>query len=265
MVILAALFLKMTTCSVVIITFNEEKNIEHCLKSIQLFADEIVVVDSCSTDRTKEICSKYNVRFFEQPFLGYIEQKNFALKKASHPFALCLDADEALDETLLQHLLAEKKKGFPAGAYKMNRSNFFCGRFIQHGTWYPDTKLRLVTTRFAEWQGINPHDKLETTNGVQAKHLKGNILHYTYFTVEELIQQQNRFTTIQAKAMLAQHKKANWIKLYINPLVAFVSGYFIKGGFKDGIDGLIIAKTVAYFTFLKYAKLKKLQQQRHVE
>ena len=248
----------MKKCSVVIITFNEEKNIERCLQSVKEIADEIVVVDSFSTDSTKSICLKYGARFIENPFAGYIEQKNFALAQAMNEYVLSLDADEAIDGLLKQHILEEKQKGFPYDSYQMNRSNYFCGRWIKHGSWYPDKKIRLVNKEKAKWGGINPHDKMVVQQPYTLKWLAGDILHYTYYTLEELVLQTNRFTTIQAKAMFEEGKKASFIKLYISPLSAFITGYFIKLGFLDGYDGFVVARSVAYATMLKYAKLLQL-------
>ncbi len=250
----------MQKCSVVIITFNEEKNIERCLQSVENIADEIVVVDSFSTDATRQICLNYGVRFIEHAFEGYIEQKNFALAQATNDYVLCLDADEAVDGVLQQSILAAKHAGFTCHAYEMGRSNYFCGRWIKHGAWYPDRKTRLVNRQKARWDGINPHDKIIMQAGATLQRLPGDILHYTYYSLEELVTQGNRFTTIQANAMFASGKKANFLKLYISPLTAFVNGYFLKMGFLDGYDGFIIAKSVAYNTILKYAKLKQLWQ-----
>lgn len=221
-------------------------------------ADEIVVVDSFSTDATKTICLAYGVCFIQHAFEGYIEQKNFALAQAVNQHVLSLDADEAIDDTLKQNILAEKQNGFPHNNYQMNRSNYFCGRWIRHGSWYPDKKVRLINTQNARWGGINPHDKILLPPGVTAKWLAGDILHYTYYTLEELVAQTNRFTTIQAQAMFIAGRKAGYIKLCLSPLVAFITGFFIKGGFLDGYDGFIIARSVAYSTMLKYAKLMHL-------
>src|SRR5471030_233137 len=126
----------MSSLSVVIITYNEEKNIDRCLRSLRGIADEIVVVDSLSTDNTESICMQYGVRFISQPFLGYIEQKNFALDQASHDHVLSLDADESLSELLLESIADEKQKGFPVDGYTMNRCSSFCGKWIRHGAWY---------------------------------------------------------------------------------------------------------------------------------
>ncbi len=252
----------MTLLSIVIITYNEEKNIRRCLESVRAFADEIVVVDSLSTDQTKAICSEYAVRFISQAFLGYIEQKNFALDRAGNDYVLCLDADEAVSEQLAASI-QKAKLHTDADAYQMNRLGNYCGRWIRHGAWYPDTKLRLINKKKARWGGTNPHDKIIVEPGAKTSTLKGDILHYTYASIEEHITQMNHFTTIQASAMFNDGKKASWVKLIVNPAAAFISGYFIKLGFLDGKDGLLLARAQAYATLIKYMKLWRLQQKNY--
>ena len=246
--------------SVSIITFNEEKNIARCLDSIKDIANEIVVVDSNSTDNTESICKQYGVKFYKQSFLGYIEQKNYALGLCKSQYVLCLDADECLSEELIQSIKKAKQNNFSADAYTMNRCSNFCGRWIKHGTWYPDKKLRLFNQQKGKWGGVNPHDKIVMQENATTSFLKGDIHHYSYYTVEEVLTQQNKFTTIQAKALFDQGKRSNWFKLFFNPIIAFKSGYFLKLGFLDGADGFFIACTVAYNTMVKYYKLMRLQK-----
>ncbi len=250
----------MQKISATVITFNEEKNIGRCLQSLQNIADEIIVVDSLSTDNTKLICQSFNVTFIEQPFLGYIEQKNFAIEQTNYPFVLSLDADEALDEILQKNLLLAKKNGLLSNTYNMNRCTSFCGKWIKHGTWYPDKKIRLFNKNKAKWAGVNPHDKIETVTNTNCTYLQGDILHYSYNNLEEVIAQANKFTSIQAKAMFEQGKRATALNLFINPSIAFINGYIFKKGFLDGMDGFILAKTIAWQTRMKYAKLLHLQK-----
>lgn len=251
----------MQPLSVSIITFNEEKNIARCLDSVKDIANEIVVIDSNSTDNTESICKQYGVKFYKQSFLGYIEQKNFALDHCKHNIVLCLDADECLSPALIQSIKKAKQTDFQFDAYTMNRCTNFCGRWIKYGTWYPDKKLRLFNKQKGKWGGTNPHDKIEMQTGVKPSFLKGDIYHYSYYTIEEVLTQQNKFTTIQAKAMYEQGKRGNVLKLFLNPLIAFVSGYIFKLGFLNGADGFFIASTVAYNTMVKYYKLIKLSKQ----
>ena len=250
----------MTPFSVVIITFNEEKNIGRCLESVKGIADEIIVVDSLSTDGTKAICIEHGVTFIEQPFLGYTEQKNFALNRASHDYVLSLDADECLTEELRKSILAEKQKGFTFDCYRMNRLSSFCGQWIKHGTWYPDRKIRLINRKKGQWGGVNPHDKIEMQAGTSMKQLRGDMLHYTYDSIDQIMAQTNKFTTIQSQAMYERGKRANLIKIVINPFIAFISGYIIKRGFLDGYNGFIIARYASHATLAKYAKLLHLQR-----
>ncbi|HSF44650.1 MAG TPA: glycosyltransferase family 2 protein [Chitinophagaceae bacterium] len=246
--------------SVSIITFNEEKNIERCIRSVTDIADEIVVVDSLSTDNTKLICLDLGTTFIEQPFLGYKEQKNFALNQVQHEHVLSLDADEALSPELLESIKREKAAGFPAAGYTMNRRSWYCDNWIYHGYWYPDTKLRLAKKSKVHWNGINPHDKLEIEPQEKVAHLEGDILHYTYYTIDEHIQQGNKFSTIAAKAYFEQGKRSSVWKMLINPSWAFFSSYILKKGFLDGFNGFVISKQTAHQTFLKYAKLLQLQR-----
>jgi GTP:adenosylcobinamide-phosphate guanylyltransferase len=247
--------------SVSIITFNEQKNIARCINSVADIADEIVVVDSLSTDSTKEICLGLGVRFIEQPFLGYKEQKNFALGQVRYDYVLSLDADEALSPELLDSIKKAKADGFPAGGYLMNRRSWYCDRWVYHGSWYPDTKLRLAKRSKVKWEGINPHDKLDIEKGETLVHLKGDILHYTYYTIDEHVLQGNKFSTISARAYFDQGKRSSIIKLLVNPAWAFFSSYIVKRGFLDGFNGFVISKQIANTTFLKYAKLLQLQRQ----
>ncbi len=251
----------MTKLSVTIITFNEELKIGRCLQSLKDVADEIVVVDSLSTDRTKEICLSHPVVFVEQPFLGYIEQKNFALDKATHMHVLSLDADEALSEQLIRSILKEKEKNFPCDGYSMNRFNFYCGRWIRHGTYYPDRKLRLLNINKGKWGGQNPHDRIIMQEGTAIKQLKGDLLHYTYQSIEEHNKQTDRFSSIAAKALFDKGKRPSYIKLLLHPAWAFIKGYFINLGFLDGFAGYMIARFTAIQSFLKYAKLIRLYDQ----
>lgn len=249
----------MNKLSVAIITFNEAKNIGRCIDSVLAVADEIVVLDSLSADNTCAIAVAKGARVVQQPFAGYIEQKNAAVQLCSHDLVLSLDADEALDEKLQQAVLQAKQEA-PAAGYTMNRCTYYCGRFIRHGAWYPDRKLRIFNKQLARWAGINPHDKVEFNQQQSTVHLAGDILHYSYYSIEEHITQNNRFSTISAESYFKRGKKTSLFKVCFNPCWAFFSGYFLKGGFRDGFYGLVIAKNVAHLTFLKHSKLYLLQR-----
>ena len=254
----------MTPISAVIITFNEEKNIGRCLASLQGIADDIVVVDSFSKDKTEEICKEYQVRFVQHAFEGHIEQKNWAITQAKYPHVLSLDADEALDETLKKAILAVKEN-WKFNGYTMNRLTNYCGSWVHHCGWYPDTKLRLWDSRLGSWGGDNPHDKFELqSEHKQTSHLKGDILHYSYYTLEDHYKQVTYFTDILAKAQYQKGKKAPLLVLLFSPIVKFIKDYFIKKGFLDGKVGFQICRISAYATFTKYRKLRRLHQTKGV-
>lgn len=252
----------MTPISAVIITFNEEKNIGRCLESLQGIADDIVVLDSFSTDRTQAICESFGVRFVQHPFAGHIEQKNEAISHAKFPHVLSLDADEALDEALKKSIL-EVKENWTHSGYTMNRLTNYCGHWIRHCGWYPDTKLRLWDSRLGKWGGTNPHDKFEFLDAKTAsKHLKGDLLHYSYYTREDHYKQIEYFTTILAKAQFETGKKAPLLTWIFSPVVKFFKDYFIKLGILDGAAGFTICRLSAYATFVKYKKLRKLHREK---
>jgi glycosyltransferase involved in cell wall biosynthesis len=253
--------MKLIQISVVIITFNEERNIARCLDSVAEIADEIVVVDSFSKDRTKEVCSNYpSVRFLENPFKGHIEQKNFALDQAKFDIVLSLDADEALSENLKKSIW-EVKRNMQFDAYEFNRLSNYCGDWIRHGSWYPDVKLRLFNRHKVRWQGINPHDKAELIVPGKVKHLKGDLLHYTYYTVDEHTRKLDYFSTLAAEAYFKKGKKAGIFQLLVNPSFAFFRDYILRRGFLDGYSGWLIARLTAFYTLQKYAKLRFLYAQ----
>jgi glycosyltransferase involved in cell wall biosynthesis len=248
----------MVKLSAVIITFNEERNIGRCLESLQGIVDEIVVVDSFSKDKTEEICKDYSVKFVQHAFEGHIEQKNWAITQASNPYILSLDADEALDSTLKSSIL-KIKENWTHDGYSMNRLTNYCGKWIHHCGWYPDTKLRLWDSQKGKWGGDNPHDKFELDDkNSPIKRLDGDILHYSYYTLEDHYKQVTYFTDILANAQYKKGKKAPLIILMLSPVVKFVKDYFIKKGFLDGKEGFTICRISAYATFLKYKKLRNL-------
>jgi glycosyltransferase involved in cell wall biosynthesis len=249
----------MIPISVVIITFNEEKNIARCINSVKPIADEVVVLDSFSKDATKSICESLGVKFYEHAFDGHIEQKNRAITYATYPHVLSLDADEALDENLTNAIIAIKKNWTHDGYY-MNRLTNYCGHWVKHCNWYPDTKLRLWDSRKGSWTGINPHDKYELKSGDKnTMQIKGDILHYSYYTVQDHYKQVEYFTNIASKSFVNSGKKASLFKLIINPVVKFINIYLFNLGFLDGKAGFLISKISAYATYLKYKKIRAIQ------
>jgi glycosyltransferase involved in cell wall biosynthesis len=248
----------MRPLSVVIITYNEERNIGRCLASVRAVADEVVVLDSFSSDRTEAIVREHGARFVQHAFDGHIEQKNRAITHAAHPFVLSLDADEALDERLVNAI--RKAKEGTADGYTMNRLTNYCGSWIRHGGWYPDVKLRLWDSRKGQWTGTNPHDRYELAEGARLEHLQGDLLHYSYYTLNDHLKQVNYFTDIMAKALHARGKRESMVKLLLSPVAKFFGDYVFRGGFLDGWHGFVIAMISAHATFLKYAKLKELHR-----
>ncbi len=249
----------MPPISAVIITLNEESCIERCIRSVLTVADEVVVVDSLSTDRTPEICRKLGEKFIEQKFLGYIEQKNFALEQAAFDHVLSLDADEALSEELSRSIL-KVKDNWKHDAYQFNRLNKFCGHWIHHTNYYPDRKLRLFDRRKGQWGGVNPHDKVIMDPGTTTGRLKGDLLHWLCETYEEHIDTINKFSTIAAREAFKKGEKCPAWKVFYKPVWRFIQYYFVKRGFMDGYMGLVVSRNSAFLNFQKYAKLRNLIQ-----
>lgn len=252
----------MILLSGVIITYNEQRNIQRCIDSLVNVVDEIVVVDSLSTDQTVSICHKNpKVRVVLQEFLGYREQKNFAIQQAKHSYIVSLDADEALCQVAQKNILELKQKTPDKDGYYINRYNNFCGTWIKHSNWYPDKKLRVFKKGEGTWKGINPHDSYELFDGKKAGKINGDILHWSYQTHEEYLSQINRFSSISAASYYELGIKPNWWRLTWNPFWIFFRAYFIRLGFLDGVNGLVICTQSANLTFLKYAKLRALYKQ----
>jgi glycosyltransferase involved in cell wall biosynthesis len=245
--------------SVVIITFNEEANIARCIESVKQVADDIVIVDSYSSDATEKIVKESGARFVHHEFHGHIEQKNWAITQARFPWVLSLDADEALDETLSDEI-RRIKAGPAADAYSMNRMTNYCGHWVKHGGWYPDVKLRLWDSTKGMWGGTNPHDKFEMQPGSVIEHLEGNILHYSFRTVEQHDKQIAYFTDISAKALAAKGKHSGPFRGVISAVAKFIRDYLLRLGFLDGATGWRIATKSAYAKYLKYTKLRALQR-----
>jgi len=250
----------MEKLSAVVITYNEEKNIERCIRSLEGIADEIVVLDSFSTDHTKEICEKYKVKFFTHKFSGYIEQKNKAITYATYPLVLALDADEELSGSLKASVL-QVKENRSADGYTMNRMTNYCGKWIHHCGWYPDRKLRLFDIRKGRWAGLNPHDRFVMDKGATVKHLKGNLLHYSYYSVSQHHQHIKIFSSIWAKAKFEQGGKAPFFRIWGSPAIRFLNCYFIQLGFLEGIAGWRICTISAKESYEKYRKLRAFHQQ----
>jgi glycosyltransferase involved in cell wall biosynthesis len=246
--------------SAAIITYNEEHNIGRCLQSLHAVADEIVVVDSFSNDGTQEVCQSRGVRFIQNPFEGHIEQKNYAVACASFDHILSLDADEALSDGLSRSILAAKQS-WDCDGYLFNRLTNYCGKWIRHCGWYPDQKLRLWDRRRGRWGGVNPHDHVSMDNASRIGYLSGDLLHYSYPTIDEHLAQIHHFSSIAARAAFDRGRRANLLRdICLNPALTFLKKYFLKLGILDGYEGWAIAVHTAYGKFLKYAKLRELER-----
>jgi glycosyltransferase involved in cell wall biosynthesis len=250
----------MERLSAMIITCNEENNIGRCMDSLWQVADEIIVLDSYSMDNTLAIAREKGAIVKQGVFSGYVEQKNKALQLTNYNYVLSLDADEILSDRLVTSILREKLL-FRRAAYYMNRYNNYCGKFIRHGLWYPNQKIRLFDKRVACWGGLNPHDKIKLKGDQPAHFLEGDIIHYCYNTIEEHIQRNEELSEIAAAALFEAGIKKHWSKIMVSPLWSFIHGYFIRLGFLDGYYGFVIASRTAEQSFLKYQKLRRLLKQ----
>lgn len=246
--------------SVVVITYNEEKNLGRCLDSVAEIADEILIVDSHSTDETIEIARAKSARVILHTFEGHVAQKNYAFSQAQHDFVLSLDADEVLDKAACEEV-KNLKLTWQGEGFVFRRRNNYCGKWIRYGGWYPDKKLRLVDRRKGSWQGQNPHDRYELEANIPIKELKGHILHYTLSSLTEHIDTINSFSGLAAQAKFEKGAKSNLLKILFAPVFKFLKGYFFQLGFLDGYQGFMIAAVSSYASFLRYAKLWELNKQ----
>jgi glycosyltransferase involved in cell wall biosynthesis len=246
--------------SAVIITLNEEKNIARCIRSVIDIADEIIVVDSFSTDKTKDICIELGVKFVQQSWIGYVEQKNFANNLADHDWILSIDADESLSEELHNSIKQVKDQLSENTVYSMNRLTNYCGKWIHHCGWYPDTKIRIFNRKAVRWTGKLIHETLKIPEQFTVNLLKGDLLHFSYYTRDDHYRQIDKFTSLTALEAFENGRKAGIINLFLNPAWKFVRDYLFKAGFLDGKAGFDVCRISAYATYLKYSKLRNMSQ-----
>ncbi len=241
--------------SATIIALNEERNIARAIESLRC-CEEILVVDSGSTDRTCEIAQLHGARVVEAAWLGYAGQKNHAASLASHDWILSIDADEALSEALEGEIWKLKKQGPQHDAYEFARLAQYLGRWILHSGWYPDRKVRLYDRRKARWEGEFVHESLKVDGSVGR--LEGNLLHFTCESLTEHVKTMNSYTTLAAQELVARRKPITWSRLLFDPPITFLRSFVFKGGFRDGLEGFIIAYMAATYNFLKYAKARMM-------
>lgn len=239
--------------SATIITFNEERNLPRAIESLRC-ADEIVVMDSGSIDRTVEIAQKLGARVVESAWPGYANQKNRAAEQATYDWILSIDADESLSEALEGEIWQLKKNGAQHDAYTMPRMAQYLGRWIRHSGWYPDRKIRLYDRRKARWVGDFVHESVKVDGHVG--HFESNLLHFTCSSLSEHLKTMDRYTTLAAEQLLAQGEKVTWTRLALEPPWTFFQTYVLKLGFLDGVEGLAIANMAAFYNFVKYAKAR---------
>lgn len=243
----------MAEISACIISYNEESKIEDCLKSLDGIVDEIIVVDSLSTDKTKEIVKEYTDKIFDQEFLGHVEQKNLAVEKASYDWILSLDCDERVTDELKNSILKIKNNLENADAYKVARRTFYVYRWLNH-CWYPDHKIRLFNKNSARWGGTNPHDHVEV-DGRNIVTLKGDLLHYSFNSISEHMRTIDLFTEIGADEIIKKGKKVNVLSPWTHGLWTFLKLYILKRGFLDGYAGLVVGVLSGVHAFVKYNKV----------
>lgn len=241
--------------SVAIITLNAASQLEACLQSVR-FADDIVVVDSGSTDGTPALAERCGARVVQQDWLGFGPQKQFAVEAARHDWVLCLDADERVTPEL-QAAIENALKSPSTAAFQFPRCNRFLGRYLRHGEGYPDWSLRLFDRHQARWSNDAVHEKVETQARIGK--LNGDLLHDSAESLATYLTKQNRYTTLAAEMALAAGKRASFGRIAFSPLVRFVKFYFIRQGFRDGLPGLIHIAIGCFNSFMKYSKMLERQ------
>ena len=243
----------MPKISACIISYNEENKIEDCLKSLQGVVDEIVVIDSLSTDKTLDIAARYTPNIARQAFLGHVEQKNLAVSKAQNDWILSLDCDERLSTRLQKSILDIKDRLNQCDAYQMARKTYYVYRWLNH-CWYPDKKIRLFNRHKARWEGINPHDKV-TVDGNRIQLLQGDILHYSFDSISDHIQTIDKFTEISAGEIINSGKRVTLLTPFTHALWTFFRMYVLQRGFLDGFAGMVASALSFVHVYVKYTKV----------
>lgn len=247
----------MPSVGALVLTCNEEVNIQACLESIS-WCNEIVVVDSFSKDNTVEICRKYTDKIFPHAFKDFASQRNFGLDKITSDWVLVVDADERVTFELRDEIKQIINVETNVAGYKIPRRNYFLGKWIKHCGWYPDYTLRLFKNNSILFTGL-VHEKVELDGNI--KKIKNPFIHYTYRNINQFINKADHYTTLDAYEMHKNGKKFKISDVLVNPLWRFIRMYFIKQGFMDGIQGFILSILYFFYAFLKYIKLWEISKQ----
>lgn len=249
--------------SVTIISLNEEGNIARAIESVRGFAQEVLVVDAGSTDHTTEIARHLGAKIITNPWRGYGQQKNFAQSQAAHDWVLNLDADEEVSPELaieIQQTLERDESGNTLG-YSVPRLSKYLGKWIRHGGWYPNRLVRLAHRKNAKWTEPDVHEELVVNGAVTP--LTHDLLHYPFIDIRDQVQTNLKFSKLGSEVLRARGQAASLLHLLGKPIGKFLETYVLKGGFRDGIPGLIISINAAHSIFLKYAYLFEGSGKRH--
>lgn len=249
---------KSQTISATVIALNEERDLPRCLESLR-FADEVILIDSGSTDRTVEIAKQAGAKVIHEPWRGYGQQKNFAMSHARSKWVLNVDADEVITPELRDEILAEISSQNAAAGYAVARKTYYLGRWIKHGGWYPNYVTRLVRKDLASWTEPNVHEELKV-NG-ETRCLLNPMLHYTFSDIADQVRTNMRYARQGALDLRSKGSPPSYLKLLAKPLGKFVETYFFKLGFLDGVAGFIISINAAHSMFLKYAYLLEMSRE----
>ncbi len=247
----------MTRLSVIIITNNEEENLPRCLNSVK-FADEIIVNDSGSSDATLAIASEHGCKVIQSRFAGFGVAKQTALAEATGDWVFSIDADEEVDSELRESIL-QAISDHAATAYEIVRKSQFLGRWMMHSGWYPDRIIRLFRRDSGRFTSAEVHEKIVVDGNVGR--LSGHLLHYTDPNLRHYLNKLNHYTTLSAVMLLKEGKKFRVFYLFSKPIALFFKMYFLKQGFRDGLQGLLLALLSSVHVLVKYAKLWELQRQ----
>ncbi len=252
--------LPITACFIVL---DEEQDLPGALESVEFASEIVVVVDSRTKDRTREVARQFSrverpVQIFEKEYAGQVAQKNFALEQANCDWVLCLDADERVSPELRRELEGLFAGTPSAQGYTVGRRTLYLGRWMKGSNWYPDRKLRLLRRGAGRWEGIDPHDRLKVAGRVE--HLKGVLSHLSYRDLQDHLEKLDFFTSVAAREKLKRSARYPVFRMLIHPPARFIKMVLLRGGWKDGMQGMIAALMGSFYVFLKYAKLWELRR-----